>query len=333
MNQSGEDGYWNDARVLITGANGFVGSWISKALISAGATVHGLLRDHIPRSIFSLHDLEKQVTCIHGELENYSLIKRILNEYEIEHVFHVGGQSIVGAAVKMPRKTITSNILGTTNILEACRQLDDQVKGIVIASSDKVYGTGESLPFTETDPLNAMYPYDVSKSGVDLLSQAYSKTYDMPITITRCANIYGGGDFNPSRLIPGVILAALKDKVPILRSDGNFIRDFIHVEDVTRIYLLLGERASDKGVQGEAFNFSYEVRKTVLEVVEKILNLLGRDHVSPKILNTARFEIRNQYLSCKKAREVLSWEPVLSFDEGLVATIEWYKSHLKLFGT
>ena len=320
--------FWKDKKILVTGANGFLGSYICNNLCEGAAEVYGMTRDHLPRSNFNLMGLDKKISEIHGNLEDFNGVKRIINEYEIDTVFHVGAQAIVTSAIKDPLQTFRSNIMGTANVLEACRNLDKQVQRIVVASSDKAYGTSETLPYQEDFPLKGEFPYEVSKSCVDLISQAYFKTYELPVAITRCGNIYGGGDPNSSRLVPSTIISALHDSRPVLRSNGKYIRDFIYVEDIAEAYVLLAQSIGEKKLGGEAFNFSYESKKQVIEVVNDILRLMKKTNLKPVILDQAQKEILNQYLSCEKAKTILDWKPLYNYEQGLVKTIAWYTDNM-----
>jgi len=255
-------------------------------------------------------------------------MERSLGEYEIDTVFHLAAQTIVGIANRNPVSTFESNIRGTWALLEACRR-SPKVKSIVVASSDKAYGDCDKLPYDETTPLEGRHPYDVSKSCSDLIAQMYAKSYCLPVVITRCGNFYGGGDLNWNRIVPGTIRSILRNERPVIRSDGKFIRDYFYVEEGARAYMHLAEKlAKDSSLIGEAFNFSNELQVTVLELVAKIQKAVG-SNLEPDVRNEASNEIIHQYLSAKKARERLSWAPELSLDDGLVKTVAWYREFLK----
>lgn len=317
--------FWEDKRVFITGITGLLGSSLSNRLKEYGAFIVGLIRDRVWYSSL-LYD---GINIVHGELTDYYLIERAINEYEIDTIFHLGAQTIVGTANRSPLSTFEGNIRGTYNILEASRRLDSLVKRIIVSSSDKAYGEHKELPYKEDYPLQGRHPYDCSKSCVDLIAQCYIHTYHLPITIARCGNIYGGGDMNFNRLIPGTILSFLKNTRPIIRSDGSPKRDYIYVEDIVDGFLALGENLENQKAFGEAFNFSNETPFTVLEVVDKIAKIMKKENLPPVIFGETRGEIRNQYLSCKKAREVLGFSPKYTLEEGLCLTIEWYEKWLK----
>lgn len=318
-----EINFWNSKNVFLTGCTGFLGSYIAKELVDSGANVTGLVRDGAPRSNFYIGEQFKKVNMVYGELENEALLERALGEYEIDTVFHMAAQAIVGVANRNPLATFEANIRGTWNTLEACRR-SPLVKRIVVASSDKAYGDQEQLPYDESMPLCGKHPYDVSKSCTDLIAQTYHKTYGLPVCITRCGNLYGGGDLNFNRIIPQTIRSIINDEPPVIRSDGTFIRDYFYVEDAVKAYLLLAEKMNDLKLEGEAFNFSNEIQLTVLELVKKILTLMG-SNLEPIVQNHGSNEIRHQYLSARKAGEVLGWEPAYTIEEGLKKTIDWYR--------
>ncbi|MCD4820814.1 MAG: GDP-mannose 4,6-dehydratase [Methanococcoides sp.] len=324
---------WKNKNVFVTGATGLVGSWLTKFLVDEGANVVALVRDIVPKSILwgksaDFEYIKDNLTMVYGKLEDYELLERALNEHEIEVVFHLGAQTIVGIANRNPLSTFESNIRGTYNLLEACRR-SPLIKAIVIASSDKAYGEQEHLPYDESTPLQGTHPYDVSKSCVDLIAYTYYNTFKLPVCVTRCGNFYGPGDLNFNRIIPGTIRSLLNGESPIIRSDGTFIRDYFYVKDGALAYMLLADKMlSDTSIHGEAYNFSTEIQVTVLELVKKIIGTLEVD-IEPTILNQANNEIRNQYLSAEKAKEQLGWSPEYTLDSSLNETIEWYKNYLK----
>jgi CDP-glucose 4,6-dehydratase len=317
--------FWRDRPTLVTGATGLVGSWLVKHLVAAGSDVVCLVRDWVPQSELVGSKVIERVKTVRGELRDQRLLERILGEYEIDTVFHLAAQTIVPIANRNPVSTFESNVAGTWSLLEACRR-SPSIKQIVIASSDKSYGEQDQLPYVETMPLAGRHPYDVSKSAGDLIAQSYAATYGLPVVITRCGNFYGGGDLNWSRIVPGTIRSVLRGRRPVIRSDGQFVRDYFYVEDGAAAYALLAERmASDRAIVGEAFNFSYERPISVLDLTTLLLGLLHSD-LEPDIRNEATNEIRCQYLSAAKARERLGWQPVFQLEEGLSRTIDWYRS-------
>ncbi|WP_307500651.1 GDP-mannose 4,6-dehydratase [Bacillus pumilus] len=316
-------GFWNGKNVFVTGCTGLLGSYLVKELIDQGANVTGLVRDQVPRSNLYQGSQFEKMNVVQGALEDMQTIERALGEYEIDTVFHLAAQAIVGVANRHPVSTFEANILGTWNVLEACRR-QPLIKRVIVASSDKAYGDQEQLPYDEDMPLNGKHPYDVSKSCADLISHTYYNTYGLPVCITRCGNLYGGGDLNFNRIIPQTIQLVLEGEAPEIRSDGTFIRDYFYIEDAVKAYLLLAEKMEEKGLAGEAFNFSNEIQLTVLELVDKILKAMGSE-MKPRILNQGTHEIKHQYLSAEKARKLLDWKPDYSIDEGLEKTIEWYR--------
>lgn len=320
--------FWKDRNVFVTGASGLLGSWMSRALADRGAHVVVLMRDVVPRSELVLSGTVDRVTQVHGDLGDYFPVLRAINEYEVETVFHLGAQTIVGTAARSPLSTFESNIRGTWHVLEACRSCAKLVKRVVVASSDKAYGSHSKLPYNEDAPLQGRFPYDASKSCADLLALSYYETYRLPVGITRCGNLFGGGDLNWSRIVPGTIRSALRGERPIIRSDGKFVRDYFYVEDAAEAYLHFAEQLDRPELHGQAFNFGNEKPVTVLEVVQKILSVIGALELEPVILNEASHEIREQYLDCAKARRLLDWRPRFSSEDGLRRTVEWYRAYL-----
>jgi len=322
--------FWSNKNVLVTGATGLVGYWLTKKLLEKRANVIALIRDFDPKTELYRSGLINQITVVSGELESYNTLERALCEYTIDTVFHLAAQTIVGTAKKAPLITFEANIRGSYNLLEACRRQQHTLERLVVASTDKAYGTSGILPYTEKMPLMGQFPYDVSKSCTDLLCQSYFHTFNLPITLTRCGNIFGGGDLNWSRLIPGTIRSFLEQKPPQVRSDGTFIRDYIYVEDVVDAYLLLAEKTPEPGICGEAFNFAPTQPYTVLKIIETLSELMQTQHLKPLICNEAYGEIKDQYLCSKKAHEKLDWAPRYSLEQGLRHTISWYQEHLAL---
>jgi CDP-glucose 4,6-dehydratase len=319
--------FWEDRPTLVTGGTGLLGGWLIKHLLDLGADIVCLVRDWVPKSELVRSNLIEQVKVVRGDICDSALLERILGEYEIETVFHVAAQTIVGIANRNPISTFQTNIGGTWSLLEACRR-SSKVSTIVVASSDKAYGDQDKLPYDENTPLQGRHPYDVSKSCADLIAQSYFATYKLPVGITRCGNFYGGGDLNWNRIVPGTIRSILRGKHPIIRSNGQYVRDYFYIEDGAAAYILLAEQlANNPELHGEAFNFSNETPVSVLEIVERIIKLMD-SNLKPVILNEADNEIRQQYLSSSKARKVLSWEPLVTLDEGLSRTISWYRDFL-----
>lgn len=320
--------FWRDRSVLVTGCTGLLGNWLVAELLERGALVTGLVRDLVPQSRLYAGEWYRQINIVRGCVEDLPTVERTINEYEVDTVFHLAAQTIVGVANREPLATFETNIKGTWNILEACRRVGG-VSRIVIASSDKAYGDQLVLPYSETTPLQGEHPYDVSKSCADLISRAYYVSYGLPVCITRCGNFYGGGDLNFNRIVPCTIRAALRDKPVVIRSDGTFIRDYFYAKDGVLAYLHLAEQMDRKEVLGEAFNFSNELQISVRGMVDKVLKLMDKTHLEPVVLNRAKNEIKHQYLSADKARKMLGWESKYPLEEGLKETIEWYKNFLR----
>lgn len=319
--------FWKGRSVFVTGGTGLLGSWLIESLLERQANVTCLLRDWVPCSRLATGGLLERVNAVRGELEDYSLLERALNEYEIETVFHLGAQAIVGTAARSPLSTFETNIRGTWNVLEACR-VSKLIGRVIVASSDKAYGAHPRLPYTEDMPLVGRFPYDASKSCADLISLSYFHTYATPVAVTRCGNLYGGGDLNFNRLIPGTIRSALAGESPIVRSDGKYIRDYFYVRDAADAYMRLAERLPDERLLGQAFNFGTETPASVMDVVQLILRLLDRTYLTPMVLNEAAREIPRQYLDCAKVHSLLDWQARYSLEQGLIETIAWYRNHL-----
>lgn len=318
--------FWLDRPAFVTGGTGLVGSWLIQRLVEAGADVVCLVRDWVPQSEFVRSGYIEKVKVVRGDVCDRDMLERALGEYEIDTVIHLAAQTIVTIANRNPISTFETNIAGTWNLLEACRR-SPKVRQIVTASSDKAYGDQEILPYNEDTPLQGQHPYDVSKSAADLIAATYAKSYDLPVAITRCGNFYGGGDLNWNRIIPGTIRSILRGQNPIIRSDGEYIRDYFYVEDGAAAYMLLAEQlAAHPEIKGQAFNFSNEIQVTVREIVEKVIELMKSD-IRPEILNEVSNEIRHQYLSAEKARRILNWKPLFNLDEALVLTIDWYREY------
>jgi CDP-glucose 4,6-dehydratase len=319
--------FWRDRPTFVTGATGLVGGWLVKRLVEGGASVTCLVRDWVPQSALLSGVLRDHVTIVRGDIQDQALVERVLGEYEIDTVMHLAAQTIVPIANRNPISTFETNIGGTWSLLEACRR-SPKVMQIVYASSDKAYGESDELPYSETTPLRGRHPYDVSKSCGDLIAQSYAATYDLPVAITRCGNVFGGGDLNWNRLVPGTIRSALRGERPTIRSDGTLVRDYFYVEDGAAACALLAERlAGNEKLRGEAFNFSNEAQLTVRQMVERILGLLGVS-MDFEMRNDANNEIPNQFLNATRARTELGWRPLFTVDEGLERTIEWYSRFL-----
>ena len=320
--------FWLDRPTLVTGATGLVGSWLVKRLVAAGADVTCLVRDWVPESELVRASLIERLKVARGDVRDQAVLERVLGENEIDTVIHLAAQTIVTIANRNPVSTLETNVGGTWSLLEACRR-SARVKQIVLASSDKAYGDHTVLPYTEETPLVGRHPYDVSKSCADLIAQAYAKTYDSPVVITRCGNFYGGGDLNWNRIVPGTIRSVLRGQRPIIRSDGSFIRDYFYVEDGAIAYMLLAEKlAADSTLRGRAFNFSNESHITVRRLVDQILRTMGST-LEPDVRNEVSNEIVYQYLSAGAAKRDLGWTPQFTLDDGLGRTVDWYRSFFR----
>jgi CDP-glucose 4,6-dehydratase len=317
---------WKDRNVFVTGATGLLGGWLTEALLERGANVVCLVRDQVPRSRLVSGGAIERVTVARGELEDFETVLRVVNEHEIDTVFHLAAQTIVGTASRSVLSTFEANVKGTWTLLEACRATGKLVERIVIASSDKAYGEHPTLPYTEDFPLQGRYPYDASKACAEIVALSFAKSFRLPVAITRCGNLYGGGDLNYSRIVPGTIRSALRGERPIIRSNGKLVRDYFYVEDAALAYLHLAEHFSELDLAGEAFNFGTGEPKSVLELVRLILSACGRSELEPRILDQATNEIAAQWLDCTKARERLGWSPRFTLEQGLARTVEWYRA-------
>ncbi len=301
-----------------------LGSELTSQLVDLGTNLTLIVRDRAFRSPVFNAGLFDKVNSVFGDVTDFALVLRVLNEYEIDTVFHLAAQTIVGIANLSPLSTFDSNIRGTWNVLEAAR-LSHKIRSVVVASSDKAYGDHEVLPYDEKAPLKGNHPYDVSKSCTDLLAQTYWHTYKLPVSITRCGNLFGGGDLNFSRIIPGTIRSLLRNEPPILRSNGQFIRNYFYIKDAVNGYLCISEQMEKSS--GEAFNLATEDRFTVLEMTNLIIRLMNST-LQPLIKNETKNEIPDQYLGVSKVKEVLGWKSRYSIEEALTETIEWYRQYL-----
>ena len=316
--------FWRDRNVLVTGATGLLGGWLIKALMSQQASVICLVRDWMPQSDLLREKELSRVILIRGDITDSAVVERTLIEYEIATVFHLAAQTQVPIANCNPVSTFESNIAGTWRLLEACRKAP-KVSQIFVASSDKAYGTSPALPYKESTPLNSQYPYDVSKTCTDLIARCYATTFDLPVVVTRCGNLYGGGDLNWNRLIPGTIRSVLRGEAPIIRSNGLQLRDYIYVEDAASAYLRLAEKATVSGViLGEAFNISADTPRSTLEVARQVIKISGKP-LEPQVLNEADNEIPEQYLDSEKIRRAIDWTPKFDLESGLMRTMKWYR--------
>jgi len=318
---------WSGRKVLVTGATGLVGAWLVRALLERGADVVALVRDHDPQSeLYRSGDLLR-TTVVDGAVQDLATMERALNHHRVDTVFHLAAQTQVRCAYRDPFETWESNVRGTYTLLEACRRHRDLVERIVVASSDKAYGEAKVLPYTEDTPLEARFPYDTSKLCTDVIARSYFATYGLPVVIARCGNIYGGGDLNWDRIVPGTIRSLLRGERPVIRSDGTLVRDYVYVKEVVDAYLLLAEQVHRPEVKGEAFNFSAEKALSVLQLVEAITQAVGV-RLAPDVRGEAVAEIQKQFLSSARAKAVLGWEGRYPLGTALAETVAWYRTFL-----
>lgn len=327
-----QEKFWNGRDVLVTGCTGLLGPWLTEALVEKGARVVGLIRDWVPHSHLVRSGAINRIRVVRGAVEDYPLVHRVLNEYEVDTVFHLAALTIVPIASRTPLSVFESNIKGSWTVFEAARN-SPLVSRVLLASSDKAYGAHERLPYTEDMPLLARHPYDVSKACSEMLALTYYHTYGLPVAIARCANMYGGGDLNFSRIVPEVVRAALLGERPVIRSDGKFLRDYLFVSDAVSAYLTLAEQMDDPSLHGQAFNFGLDDPKSVLELTRLIISLSDHSDLEPIIEDRELMEIRDQYLCSEKAHRILGWRPQFALKEGLEKTIAWYEAYLQEEGT
>ncbi len=318
--------------VLVTGAQGFVGSWLSERLLDEGARVVALRRDVEPAARFRAEGIEQRCVVAQADLVDYEAMVRVLNEHEVTEVFHLAAQTIVGTANRSPLSTFETNIRGSYVLLEACRAagvVGRPLRSVVVASSDKAYGRHEELPYREDFALQASFPYDVSKACTDMLARTYAVTYDLPVAVTRLANVYGGGDLNWSRVVPDTARALVAGDRPVVRSDGTPQRDYLHVDDAVDAYLAVAASLERPELAGRAWNAGWGEAVPVLEIVNRLVAASGLD-LEPDIQGegTPHGEIDRQWLDSTAIRSELGWSPRVALDDGLQRTYSWYQSHL-----
>ena len=316
--------FFEGKNVLVTGGAGLVGSHLSEKLLELGAQVFVLDIEFNPNSYFVKTNLKDRVKVLEVDLVDFKKVKQAVLENKIEYIFHLGAQAIVGTAYQDPRRTFDSNVMGTVNVLEAARQLGT-VLGIAVASSDKAYGK-DCLNAVETQKVFGDHPYDASKAATDIVAQTYYKTYGLPVVIARFGNIFGPGDIYFNRIVPGTMRAVIQNQELEIRSDGKFRRDYLYVKDVALGYIKMMELV-DK-VKGEAFNFSTNWNFSVVELVEKISQVVGIK-CGYKILNNEQNEIPEQSLNSDKARSLLGWQPEFKIEQAIAETFTWYKEIVK----
>lgn len=321
--------FWSGKNILVTGATGLVGSWLVRELLAQEANVSCFVWDADPTSDLISSKLIDRTLVVSGDLSDISACEKAISASNCEYVFHLGAQTIVGEAIQDPVRTFRSNIQGTWNLLDSIRNSKTPIKSVVVASSDKAYGTANILPYKEDFPLHGDGPYDVSKTCTDLLAQSYATTYGLPVSVARCGNIYGGGDLNWTRIVPGTIKSLLKKETPILRSDGTFIRDYVHVDDIVGAYMFLAQQTETKNIQGEAYNFSRDEPLSVLDIYREVCSVVVGKYVEPKILSMTTAEIKDQHLDSSKARKELGWKSTVTLEKGITKTYDWYVNYFK----
>lgn len=319
--------FWQGKLVFVTGCTGLLGSWLTAELIHKGANVLGLIHSDPTHSLLAYMGTIQRIDTIQGDIRDFDLIAKILVENPVDIIFHLAAQTQVGVANRDPITTFDTNIKGTWTLLEIAR-CQPKPPGLIIASSAKVYGEQSELPYSEDTPLLGQQPYDVSKACADLITRTYAHSYNLPVAIARCANLYGGGDLNWRRIVPGTIRSTLQGERPIVRSDGTAKRNYIYVQDAVRGYLTLAQNLHRPDVCGEAFNFGVEAATTVLDMIHTIIRLSPQSHLQPIILNEAQNEVQEQHLCSRKARQILDWQTRYSLEDGLRETISWYERYL-----
>lgn len=316
--------FWENKNVLVTGAGGFKGSHLVEELSKTQANIISLVRDFDPKSYFETQGLNQKSTVVIGDLKDYRKIVDILSKYSITTIFHLGAQPIVTTALLNPIETLETNIMGTVNVLEASRNYS-KIEEIVMVSSDKAYGPTDKIPYKETERLQGKAPYDVSKSCADLIAQMYFNVFNLPITIARCANVFGPGDLNWNRIVPGIMKSVIKNKTLIIRSDGKKVREYIYVKDSVDAYISLAENIEK--TKNEAFNISGKNILSVLEIIEKSSESLGKK-INYEVIDQTTAEIQKQFLDGSKIKEYIGWEARTEFEEAIKKTFEWYKKRL-----
>src|SRR3989344_1557381 len=321
------ENFWKNKRVFVTGANGFLGSHLIKALVGKGVRPFALVYEENPGSVFEQENLAEKSHVIRGDVRDLSLLRRIFRERQIDVVFHLAAQAIVDQAINDPLGTFETNIQGTWNILEAAKDYGKVLK-IVVASSDKAYGEHENLPYREdVHSLKVGYPYEVSKACADMVCQSYFKAFGLPVCITRCTNLYGPGDLKFNRIVPNTIKQLYFGNPPLIRDTGASLRDYLFTEDAAEGYITLAEKM-DEDMYGQPFNFSTNAPLSVADTINRIAKEIKKD-ITPRVVKTKGFEIRHQYPSYEKAKKLLGWEPAHDFRAGLLKTIPWYMNYLK----
>jgi CDP-glucose 4,6-dehydratase len=273
--------------ILVTGASGLLGSWLIEELLNQNAEVTGISLDSSKDALMKSKNILDKIENYHIDISKYDELEKIVTKKKYSIIFHLAAQTQVTDALKNPLNTLKSNVEGTWNLLEICRLNN---LSIVSASSDKAYGESSNLPYLETHPLNGVYP------------TMYKTTYDLNVATLRCGNIYGGGDLNWDRLIPGMIECFLKNKTPILRTSGDFIREWVYVKDVANAYIKTAISLLERKNSFTSYNFSSGDSKTVMEIYEKISKAVTGEIIEPKIELDSDFEIKNQELDSERIK-------------------------------
>lgn len=316
--------FWNGRRVLITGANGFIGAWLSRTLIDLGAQVTGY--DKSDSGALDLHpDVKPRVKIVLGDLTDQAKMEQTLADGQIQTLYHLAAQSNIAIARGGPVPAFESNIRGTWSVLDACR-VYGKLETIAVAASNTVYGDHDRHPFDESFALNANHPYSASKACADILARCYAATWGLPIAIARATNTYGGADPNLARIVPGTFLSILRGQQPEIRSDGTPTKGYLYVKDTVNAYRLLGERAAEDAVRGQPVNFHPDKPSSVLELVQTMVNVADRPDLSPRVTGKpGKYEF--EHLTNQRARDVLGWTPQYSLEAGLRETFQWYQAH------
>ena len=325
-----------DTSVLVTGGQGFIGCWLAERLLALGARVIVPRRDLHPRVRFRTEGVEERCEVVAADIRDYDSVRRLLTTYQVSSVFHLAAQPLVGVANRAPLSTFESNVRGTYTVLEACRAaatVREPIERIVVASTDHAYGAQDELPYQEDFALCPSYPYDVSKGCTDMIARCYAHTYEMPIAVTRLANVYGGGDLNWSRIVPDCARALVLDGRPTIRSDGTPERDYLYVEDAVEVYLAVADSVADAELRGRAWNAGHGRPVSVMELVRRLIAVSGKD-LEPEVWGASRprGEIDRQYLDSTAIRETLGWAPRWDLDRGLEEAYRWYERELGLKG-
>jgi CDP-glucose 4,6-dehydratase len=315
--------------VLFTGAQGFIGSWVAERLLDEGAEVFVLDRPPADPSRFLLRGLHERCAAVAADLLDVESLRAALEEHGVQAVFHLAASAIVGSAAASPLATYETNVRGTWSLLEACRTASEPPRRIVVASTDKAYGAHEQLPYRESHALRPRYPYDVSKACADMIARSYADTFGLPVAVTRFGNVFGGGDFNFSRVIPGTIRALLAGERPVIRSSGLLERDFLYAEDAASAYLAIGASLDRPELRGRAWNASIGQAVSVLEIVRRLIAIAGAD-VEPDVRGegTPHGELTAQWLDSGALARQLGWTPEWDLQSGLQETYRWYAREL-----